>query len=144
MNENSAGNILKDRRIHNGLTIDDVSRGTYIRATYIQAIEEGQYDVISGAVYTRGFIRNYANFLGLDGDDLVRRFNLETADAAPFPIQENLRAASGTSGSDLYGGVRGKESGPKGKKKTVTRLEGLIICAFLAAVILFWIWLFWL
>jgi hypothetical protein len=44
-------------------------RDTKIRARYLAALEQGDYRELPGAVYTKGFLRNYALYLGLDPDD---------------------------------------------------------------------------
>ena len=77
------GDTLKEARIDRHLGIKDVEQATSIRAIYIEAIENGEYDKLPGEVYAKGFIKNYANFLKLDGDALVREFINEIA---PQPI----------------------------------------------------------
>src|SRR3989304_6123412 len=44
-----------------------------IRATYLDAIEKGRFEDLPGATYAIGFVRSYAEYLGLDGADLGRR-----------------------------------------------------------------------
>ncbi|MBQ1914887.1 MAG: helix-turn-helix domain-containing protein [Selenomonadaceae bacterium] len=68
------GDILRQERERQNLTVKDIEQGTSIRALYIEAIENGEYQTLPGEVYTKGFIRNYANFLKLDADDCVRRY----------------------------------------------------------------------
>lgn len=68
------GDILRQERERQLLTVKDIEQGTSIRALYIEAIEKGEYQTLPGEVYTKGFIRNYANFLNLDADDCVRRY----------------------------------------------------------------------
>ena len=57
-------------------------RDTKIRARYLQAIEHGEYRELPGAVYTKGFLRNYALYLGLDPEDVLRQWKRERGDAA--------------------------------------------------------------
>ncbi len=57
------------------LTLDQVERQTRIRAHYLDALENNDYALLPSAVQGRGFLRNYARFLGLDVDDCERRFN---------------------------------------------------------------------
>ena len=68
------GDILRQERERQNLTVKDIEQGTSIRALYIEAIENGDYQTLPGEVYTKGFIRNYANFLKLDADDCVGRY----------------------------------------------------------------------
>jgi cytoskeletal protein RodZ len=68
----TVGEILKAEREKRGISIKDVEKGTSIRSLYIQAIEDGDYAIVPGEVYLKGFIRNYATFLGLDGQEMVK------------------------------------------------------------------------
>ena len=68
------GDKLRAERERQGLTIQDIAKGTSIRALYIEAIEKGEYGQLPGTVYAKGFIRNYANFLKMDADAVVRQF----------------------------------------------------------------------
>lgn len=81
------GNTLREERERQNLSIDDIEQGTSIRALYIEAIENGEYDKLPGEVYTRGFIKNYAKFLGLDGDEFAKQFTAELHGAPP-PVNE--------------------------------------------------------
>ena len=82
------GNTLREERERQKLSVEDIEQGTSIRALYIEAIENGEYDKLPGEVYTRGFIKNYAKFLGLDGDEFSKKFNAEIHGAPP-PVSEN-------------------------------------------------------
>ncbi len=62
----TVGELLRAEREKQSLTVKDIEKATSIRAIYIQAIEDGKYDVLPGEVYLKGFIRNYASFLGLN------------------------------------------------------------------------------
>jgi len=68
------GYTLRQERERQNLTIEDIEQGTSIRALYIEAIENGEYDKLPGTVYTKGFIKNYAKFLGLDADAMTKEF----------------------------------------------------------------------
>lgn len=68
------GEILKAERERKGLSIKEVEQSTSIRSLYLSAIEEGNYSVVPGEVYLKGFIRNYAAFLGLNSQELVELY----------------------------------------------------------------------
>lgn len=70
----TVGEILKAEREKKNLSVKDIENGTSIRALYINAIEEGNYKIVPGEVYLKGFIRNYANYLGLDGAEIVELY----------------------------------------------------------------------
>ena len=74
------GEILRQERQRQGLTLKDVETGTNIREVYLRAIEDGQFKLVPGEVYLKGFIRNYGNFLGMEGSVLVKRYKELYAD----------------------------------------------------------------
>lgn len=83
------GSTLRAAREKRGLTVKDIENETSIRATYIDAIEKGDYDSLPGEVYVKGFIRNYADFLGLNADNLVQEFREELHGIeAAAPVRE--------------------------------------------------------
>jgi len=73
------GDLLRDTRKSYGGDIDRIAATLRIRASYLTAIEESQYDKLPGPVYAQGFVRAYAVHLGLDGDEAIRRFKQEVA-----------------------------------------------------------------
>jgi cytoskeleton protein RodZ len=76
---NSIGELLRQTRQSYGGEIDRIAATLRIKAAYLTAIEEGQYDRLPGPVYAQGFVRAYAVHLGLDGDEAIRRFKQEIA-----------------------------------------------------------------
>jgi cytoskeletal protein RodZ len=66
------GNLFKDKRKEMNLSLKEVENATSIRMNYLQAIEEGQIDKFLSAVYALGFIKQYASFLGFDGERIVK------------------------------------------------------------------------
>ena len=60
------GQLLRETREAKGLTLDDVEQEIRIRSSYLEALENEDYDRLPGAVYVRGFLRNYARFLGVE------------------------------------------------------------------------------
>ena len=84
------GEVLRTERERQHLTIHDIEQSTSIRSLYIEYIENGDYDKLPGDVYTKGFIKNYANFLHLNGEELVKQFLMERNPvAATNIIDEN-------------------------------------------------------
>lgn len=69
--DGGVGTILREARNRRKLELSEVEAATRIRFRYLRAIEDEEWDVLPGGFYTRGFIRTYASFLGLDGDRLV-------------------------------------------------------------------------
>lgn len=68
------GNSLRAARERQGLGYPDVELATKIRARYIRALEEEDFDSLLGDAYIRGFLRTYADYLGLDGEIYVEEY----------------------------------------------------------------------
>ena len=83
------GEALRKEREKQRLTIQDIEEGTSIRASYIQAIESGEYNKMPGRVYAKGFVKNYANFLKLDGEEFVKKFIEEVSPVVEVVDQTN-------------------------------------------------------
>lgn len=80
------GEELRDARQALGMTLDEVSQRLRIRRPYLEALEEGRVSDLPGMAYAVGFVRTYAGGLGLNADDLVRRFrDVSGAGAARKP-----------------------------------------------------------
>ena len=69
------GNSLRDARVRQGLDHAEVEQATKIRAKYIRAIEDEQFGILPAQTYVKGFLRTYADFLGLDGNLYVDEYN---------------------------------------------------------------------
>jgi hypothetical protein len=69
------GNSLREARVRQGLDYPQVELATKIRAKYIRALEEEEFDVLPSGTYIKGFLRSYADFLGLDGQLYVDEYN---------------------------------------------------------------------
>ncbi len=80
-NHASTGGLLRASRIRRNEALSEVASDLRIRQVYIEAIENDKYEVLPGAIYAIGFIRSYAEYLGLDGEEVVRRYKTETATA---------------------------------------------------------------
>src|SRR3954469_4585467 len=79
----SLGETLQAAREQKGVDLHRAERDTKIRAKHLAALETGDYSELPGPVYTRGFLKNYATYLGLDADELVMEWQLEQQAAAP-------------------------------------------------------------
>ena len=73
----SVGEMLRAARTARKLEFEDVSVSIHIRPSQLRAIEENDIDALPGMTYAVGFVRSYANFLGLNGAEIVHRFKAE-------------------------------------------------------------------
>lgn len=90
------GAILRAARQEKGITLREVEEATKIRLRYLDALEKGDYDQIPGRVYALGFVRNYARFLGLDAQALIKQFKEEyPPEEDNYQTEESSLASTG-------------------------------------------------
>jgi Helix-turn-helix domain len=73
------GATLREARNRRKVDLSEVEAAIKIRLRYLQAMENEEWDVLPGGAYTRGFIRTYAIYLGLDGERLADDYRRRTA-----------------------------------------------------------------
>jgi hypothetical protein len=69
------GNSLREARSRRGMEFAQAEQATKIRGKYLRALEEEQFDVLPSETYVKGFLRTYADYLGLDGQLYVDEYN---------------------------------------------------------------------
>jgi cytoskeleton protein RodZ len=69
------GGSLREARLKRNLTPADVQKAIRIRDRYLQALEEERWELLPGDAYVKGFLRTYADYLGLDGSLYVEEYN---------------------------------------------------------------------
>lgn len=74
------GTLLRECRLRAGYDLDELSHQLRVRRPFLQAIEEGRFRDLPGPTYAIGFIKAYAEYFGLDGAEIVRRFRLEAGE----------------------------------------------------------------
>jgi cytoskeleton protein RodZ len=79
------GGDLRAARERLGWSLDDTSNYVRIRLAMLQALEEGRVADLPGQAYAVGFVRSYAQALGLDAGEMVRRYHEEVGPALPPP-----------------------------------------------------------
>jgi hypothetical protein len=94
------GNSLREARLRQQLDFAELEQQTKIRSKYLQALEDEQFDVLPAPTYVKGFLRNYADALGLEGQLYVDEYNSrfvtgeEEAPLRPRDYQHRPRAQS--------------------------------------------------
>ena len=69
------GNSLREARTRRGMEFAQAEQTTKIRGKYLRALEEERFDVLPSETYVKGFLRTYADYLGLDGQLYVDEYN---------------------------------------------------------------------
>jgi cytoskeleton protein RodZ len=69
------GTSLREARLRQHLEIPEIETVTKVRGKYLRALEEEQFEVLPAETYVKGFLRAYADYLGLDGQLYVDEFN---------------------------------------------------------------------
>ncbi|MED3800850.1 helix-turn-helix domain-containing protein [Lysinibacillus xylanilyticus] len=71
------GTRLKEARLSKGYSLDDLQEITKIQKRYLIGIEEGNYSIMPGSFYVRAFIKQYADAVGLDAEELLETYKSE-------------------------------------------------------------------
>jgi Helix-turn-helix domain len=101
----TVGESLTQARCQAGLTVDELSERTKIRASVIQSIEADDYEACGGDLYVRGYVRAIAGAIGVDAQGLIREYDQQRAhaigdaDATIFDLPA-VAASDGSDGSD--------------------------------------------
>jgi Helix-turn-helix domain/RodZ C-terminal domain len=90
------GNSLREARYRQQLELSDVELATKIRARYLQALEEESFEALPAQTYVKGFLRTYADYLGLDGQLYVDEYNSRYATGEDEPREPVVARRSST------------------------------------------------
>ncbi len=121
------GNTLREARIRKGLTIKDVEAVTKIRSKYLEALEQDDFSVLPGPTFVSAFLRNYANYLKLDGEALLEDYKR---------YHEPRREEPGLLRVEPSKHSRSRGMAERQKRKTRRLQRGYIVVAILAVVII--------
>lgn len=79
------GRVLREARERQGLDLEAAERATRIRRRHLAAIENERFDLLPGDAYARAFLREYAEFLGLEARALLDEYDLRFREEEPVP-----------------------------------------------------------
>ena len=115
------GNSLREARLRRGVDFAQAELATKIRGKYLRALEDEQFEVLPSETYVKGFLRTYAEFLGLDGQLYVDEFNSRYV-----------------AGEEREGGPRRSRVRPKRSRRFETNvvLVALAVIAVLTVVVI--------
>src|SRR5438132_6335759 len=88
------GSSLREARTRRQIGIAQVEQATKIRGKYLRALEEEQFDLLPSQTYVKGFLRTYADYLGLDGQLYVDEYNSRFATDDDRSARSASRAAA--------------------------------------------------
>jgi hypothetical protein len=88
------GSSLREARTRRQIPISQVEQATKIRGKYLRALEEEQFDMLPSQTYVKGFLRTYADYLGLDGQLYVDEFNSRFVSGEEWGPRSARRAAT--------------------------------------------------
>jgi len=126
---NEIGEKLKEARKVKGYTLDDLQQTTKIQKRYLIAIEEGNYDVMPGKFYARAFIKQYADTVGLNGDQLLEEYTDAVPHAHDEEFVEKVYTGQTRSGKNIE-----NEFLTKIQNNLPTILIGILAIAIVAAI----------
>lgn len=78
----TVGGILREARISKKITLEQAEASTKIRAKFLEGIELDDYSALPSISYAKGFVKNYAEYLGLDSATVLAFFRRQTTDVA--------------------------------------------------------------
>ena len=114
------GNSLREARLRQGLEFPRIEEETKIRGKYLRALEDEAFEVLPGDTYVKGFLRTYADYLGLDGQLYVDEFN------SRFTMAEEVQATPAT--------THRRRSRPIESNLVVVALAGIVAVTILVVV----------
>ena len=79
------GSSLREARGRRRLDLDEVAEATMIRVRYLEALENERFYLLPKGPYRRSFLREYADFLGLDGEAFAAEYDLRFVEPEPAP-----------------------------------------------------------
>jgi len=133
------GTTLREARMHARIDINEVEQATKIRAKYLRALENEEWSLLPGSTFVKSFLREYADYLGLDSRMLVEEYKLRYE----RPSENELRPLGGglanERGRRARGGGAGSGGGFGGGGGGVPRWAaiGAVIVVLLVALYVF-------
>ncbi len=111
------GEWLRSAREARGDTLSDAAHALKLSRTQVEALEAERFDLLPGPVFVRGFLRNYARYLGLDPDAV-------TADLAPEPQAQPVKL---TPDANAAGALPTGDAGHKVKRSAMALIGGMVL-----------------
>ncbi|WP_017380893.1 helix-turn-helix domain-containing protein [Paenisporosarcina sp. TG-14] len=123
------GTSLKEARLAKGYSLEDLQEMTKIQKRYLSGIEEGNYSMMPGSFYIRAFIKQYADAVGLNSDELLESYKQELPSSSSEEMRQTMTSAPTRSRSIT---------------KSSNRLGEVLPMVTVAVIIIIGIVIFWL
>ena len=117
------GASLREARARRQLGYDQVEAETKIRAKYIRCMEDEQFDVLPSGTYVRGFLRTYADYLGLDGQLYVDEYSSRFGDLPDERMSRRARAPAAAPQRELERRADRPRRHRRGRRAAARRVE---------------------
>lgn len=124
----SFGTWLRRQREIREVPLAEISDATKISIRYLEAMEQDRFDVLPASVFAKGFLREYAKFVGLDPDEVVNSYLTALQESDESPETEEPRSSAPSTG-------RGGKTEKKGSWLLVV---ALIVALLLVAFLIYW------
>lgn len=92
----SFGTWLRQQREMREITLREISDASKISLRYLEAFEQDRYDVLPSQIFSRGFLRQYARYVGLDGDEVLNRYLAAQQELEPEEEEQPSKKSSET------------------------------------------------
>jgi cytoskeleton protein RodZ len=125
------GETLREARMRERIDVSEIEAQTKIRAKYLRALENEEWDLLPGPTFVKSFLRTYATALGLDGKALVEeyRLNYERPSEPPEPIVSSPRRVRVPRGSSSGG------TGPSRGYMALVGIVGVVIVLLIVGLV---------
>lgn len=125
------GARLKEARLSKGYSLDDLQEITKIQKRYLVGIEEGNYSIMPGSFYVRAFIKQYAEAVGLNPEDILTEYQKDIPGAQKEEVAESYTKSPSRHKMSRSSSTKTMESMPK------------VIVALFAIMLIVVIWILW-
>jgi hypothetical protein len=101
------GDSLREARMRQKIEVADVEAATKIRAKYLRALENEEFDLLHGSTFVRSFLRTYAQYLGLDAQRLIEEYRTQYEPREELEYHHPITPAAARRREPRYGGPPG-------------------------------------
>lgn len=127
------GTRLREARLAKGYSLEDLQDVTKIQKRYLAGIEEGNYSMMPGQFYVRAFIKQYADAVGLNADELLEQYKAEMPETTKEDVSKSMTAPSPSR----------RQSISRSSSSRINEKMPMIIVALFIVVILLVSWFFY-